>query len=116
MMILTSAGVHLQGAPPFNHPNDMTSRRIPHATAPERLRPSHPTPVRRPGEADINVVFPYQRLNELTEEGVIGGVTEYHLSMLGSIKLLGQLVKEMAPGMAAEAKAAGADLVLATPL
>jgi D-proline reductase (dithiol) PrdB len=116
VMIVTSAGVHLEGDAPFNHPNDMTFRRIPHATPAERLRPSHPTPVRRPGEADINVVFPYQRLDELTREGVIGGVTEYHLSMLGSIKLLRQLVTEMAPRMAADAKAAGADIVLHTPL
>lgn len=116
VMILTSAGVQLDGDPPFNHPNDLTFRRIPHATARERLRPSHPTPVRRPGAADINVVFPYERLDELTGEGLIGGVTAYHLSMLGSIKLLRQLVTEMAPRMAADAKAAGADLVLHTPL
>ena len=72
-MIVTSSGVHLAGDPPFNHPNDMTFRRIPHDTPSERLRPSHPTPVRRPGEADINVVFPYQRLDELAREGFIGG-------------------------------------------
>ncbi len=116
VMIVTSAGVHLDGEPPFEHPNDLTFRRIPHATPRERLRPSHPTPVRRPGAADINVVFPYQRLDELAQEGVIGGVTEYHLSMLGSIKLLRQLVTEMAPRMAADARAAGADVVLHTPL
>ena len=45
VIIVTSAGVHLDSDPPFNHPNDMTYRRIPHATPPERLRPSHPTPV-----------------------------------------------------------------------
>jgi len=116
VMIVTSSGVHLAGDPPFNHPNDMTFRRIPHETPLERLHPSHPTPVRRPGEADINVVFPYQRLDELAREGFIGGVTDYHLSMLGSIKLLRQLVTEMAPQMAADAKAAGADVVLHTPL
>jgi hypothetical protein len=36
--------------------------------------------------------------------------------MLGSIKLLRQLVTEMAPRMAADTKAAGADVVLHTPL
>src|SRR5436190_2778617 len=51
VMIVTSSGVHLAGDPPFNHPNDMTFRRIPHETPLERLHPSHPTPVRRPGEA-----------------------------------------------------------------
>jgi len=116
VMIVTSAGVHLEGDPPFQHPNDMTYRRIRQDTPPQRLAPSHPTPVRRPGQADINVVFPYQRLAELAKEGFIGGVTEYHLSMLGSIKKLRELVTEMAPRMAADAKAAGADVVLHTPL
>ena len=116
VMIVTSAGVHLDTQPPFNHPNDMTFRRIPHATPPEHLRPSHPTPVRRPGEQDINVVFPYQRLEELAAEGFIGSVAEYHLSLLGSIKLLRQLVTDLAPRMAADARAAGVDLALHTPL
>ena len=116
VMILTSAGVHLDTDPPFRHPNDMTFRRIPHATSRDRLRPSHPTPMRRPGESDINVVFPYERLDELVADGEIGGVTRHHLAMLGTIKLLRQLVTEMAPRMAADAKAAGADVVLHIPL
>jgi D-proline reductase (dithiol) PrdB len=116
VMIVTSAGVHLDSDPPFRHPNDMTLRRIDQSTPPERLRPSHPTPVRRPGQADINVVFPYQRRPELAREGLIGGVTDHHLSMLGSIKKLRELVTDMAPRMAAAARAAGADLILLTPL
>lgn len=116
VMILTSAGVHLQDDPPFGSPNDMTFRRLPQAVQASRLRCSHPTPVRRPSEEDINVVYPYQRLAELAAEGFLGDVTEYHLSMLGAIKRLRDLVTEMAPRMAAEAKAAGADIVLHVPL
>jgi D-proline reductase (dithiol) PrdB len=116
VMILTSSGVHLDSEPPFQHPNDMSFRLIPQTAPRERLKPSHPTPVRRPGQADINVVFPYERLADLAREGFIGGVTDHHLSMLGSIKKLRELVTDMAPRMAAEAKAAGADVVLHTPL
>jgi D-proline reductase (dithiol) PrdB len=116
VMIVTSAGVHLKGTPPFQHPNDMSYRCIPQSAAVDQLEPSHPTPVRRPGQADINVVFPYQRLAELAREGVIGAVTAEHLSLLGSIKKLRALVTDMAPRMAADAKAAGADLVLHVPL
>jgi len=116
VMILTSSGVHLDSDPPFQHPNDMSFRLISQTAPREHLQPSHPTPVRRPGQADINVVFPYQRLSDLAREGFIGGVTDHHLSMLGSIKKLRELVTEMAPKMAADAKAAGADIVLHTPL
>ena len=115
-MIITSAGVHRKGDPPFSPVNDMTFRRLPQAMEPSQLLPSHPTPVRRPGEEDINVVYPCQRLAELAKEGFIGGVTEYHLSMLGAIKRLRELVTEMAPQMAADAKAAAADVVLHVPL
>jgi len=116
VMIVASAGVHLKEDQPFSSPNDMTFRRLPAAVAPSRLALSHPTPVRYPGEQDVNVVYPYQRLAELAEEGFIGSVTEYHLSILGAIKNLRELVLEMAPGMAADAKAAGADVVLHIPL
>src|SRR5438105_865834 len=51
VMILTSSGVHLDTDPPFQHPNDMTFRCIEQSTPTERLTPSHPTPVPRPGQA-----------------------------------------------------------------
>jgi hypothetical protein len=77
VMLLGSAGVHLRADPPFQPVNDMNFRCIPAAIDPARLRPSHPTPMRRPGLRDVNVVFPYQRLADLATGGVIGGVTEY---------------------------------------
>jgi D-proline reductase (dithiol) PrdB len=116
VMIVSSAGVHFRSDPPFQPTNDMTFRRIPQSASPDQLKPSHPAPVRRPGEADINVVHPYQRLAELAEEGFIGGVTDFHISCLGAIKKLTDLVTEMAPAMAVAAKAGGADLVLLVPL
>jgi D-proline reductase (dithiol) PrdB len=116
VMIVSSAGVHLTSDEPFRPTNDMSYRRIPQAAAPESLKPSHPAPVRRPGEQDVNVVHPYLRLAELADEGFIGGVTDFHLSVLGAIKKLTELVTDMAPAMADTAKAAGADLVLLVPL
>lgn len=116
VMILSSAGVHLKEEQPFKPTNDMTFRAIAQTCAPDDLTLSHPAPVRRPGQADINVVHPYQRLAELAEAGQIGGVTSYHLSILGAIKLLNELVTDLVPKLAASAREAGADLVLAVPL
>jgi D-proline reductase (dithiol) PrdB len=116
VMLLNSAGVHLRGDPPFQPTNDVSYRRIPATADPARLRPSHPTPMRRPGLRDVNVVFPYQRLAELAADGVIGGVTEVHLSMLGAIKRLRALADEVAPSIAAEARGLGADLLFVVPL
>lgn len=116
VMLLGSAGVHVRDDPPFLPVNDMTFRRIPAGIDPRRLRPSHPTPMRRPGLRDVNVVFPFQRLAELAADGVIGGVTDVHLSMLGAIKQLRALADEVAPSIAAEARGQGADILLVVPL
>jgi D-proline reductase (dithiol) PrdB len=116
VMLLNSAGVHLRDDPAFQPVNDLSFRRIPADTAPARLRPSHPTPMRRPGLRDVNVVFPYQRLAELAAEGVIGGVTDIHLSMLGAIKQLRALASDTAPAIVAEAREHGADVLFIVPL
>ncbi len=115
-MLVASAGVHYASEPPFQHTNDLTFRLLPQSVRPQEIRPSHPSPIRRPGRIDINVVFPYQRLAELGDEGFIGGPTDHHISMQGAIKKLRRLVEEMAPAMAAEARTAGADAVLLVPL
>ncbi|HVC24151.1 MAG TPA: hypothetical protein VND23_00205 [Acidimicrobiales bacterium] len=116
VMILSSAGVHLRDDPPFEPTNDLTVRRIPAGVAPSALRPSHPSPIRRPGMLDVNVVHPYERLAELAASGEIGGVTDHHLSILGAIKTLVPVVEEMGPHVASEARESGADLVLLVPL
>jgi D-proline reductase (dithiol) PrdB len=116
VMLVSSAGVHVRTDAPFAPVDDLTFRRIPAGTDPKLLRPSHPSPIRRPGLIDLNVVHPAQRLAELAEQGHIGGVTDHHLSMLGAVKSLVPLVTEMGPAMAADAKAAGAGLVMLVPL
>lgn len=116
VMMVSSAGVHFRADAPFAPVDDLSFRRIPADTAPALLRPSHPSPIRRPGLVDLNVVHPAQRLAELAEQGHIGGVTRHHLSMLGAVKSLTPLVCDMGPAMAANAKAAGAGLVMLVPL
>ena len=116
VMLVSSAGVHRRHDPPFQHNNDLTFRRLAQGLEPRSLRPSHPSPIRRPGLIDVNVVFPYQRLAELGAERFIGGPTDFHLSMQGAIKKLRLLVTEMAVSMAAAAREAGADAVLLIPL
>ncbi|MGH9108706.1 MAG: hypothetical protein ACRDY3_04435 [Acidimicrobiales bacterium] len=116
VLIVNSAGVHLRAEPPFDLVDDLTCRRLPQALAPTTLRPCHPSPIRRPGRQDVNVVHPYQRLAELADEGVLGRPSDFHVSTLGAIKQVTRIVTELGPKVAAEAAAAGADLVLVVPL
>jgi D-proline reductase (dithiol) PrdB len=116
VILITSAGVRERDQPSFLPTNDMSFRDIAHDVATTRLVPSHPTPVRRPSEADINVVFPRDRLDELAASGAVGGSADFHLSFLGTIKQLTHLVTVMAPDMVAAARRANADLALLVPL
>lgn len=116
VMLVSSAGVHLRSEEPFGFINDLSFRLIPADANPKTLRPSHPSPIRRPGRIDVNVVHPYERLAELVDDGVVGSATDAHLSILGAIKLLVPLATELGPKMAAEARSAGADVVMLVPL
>lgn len=116
VMLVSSAGVHFRSDPPFAPVDDLSFRRIPVGTPPALIRPSHPSPIRRPGLIDINVVHPADRLSELVAAGRIGAVTDHHQSMLGAIKSLVPLVTELGPAMAADAAGSGATVVMLVPL
>jgi D-proline reductase (dithiol) PrdB len=116
VMLVSSAGVHFRSDPPFAPVDDLSFRCIPVDTPAALLRPSHPSPIRRPGLIDINVVHPAERLSELAAGGRIGAVADHHQSMLGAIKSLVQLVTELGPAMAADAVASGATVVMLVPL
>jgi D-proline reductase (dithiol) PrdB len=116
IMMLASAGVRRREEPPFQPANDLTFRLIPAMANVADLAPSHPAPIRRPGEADLNVVFPLERLRELQAEGVFHALTPHHVSILGPIRKFRELHYEMAPAIAAQARAERADLMLFVPL
>ena len=116
LMMLASAGVRLRTEPPFQPANDLTFRLIDSAIDAASLAPSHPAPIRRPGQADINVVFPIERLRELQAEGLFRALTPHHVSILGAIKELRALHYDMAPAIAEHARQEGADLLLLVPM
>ena len=116
VMLLASAGVRRKEEPPFQPANDLTFRLIDATADPADLAPSHPAPIRRPGEADLNVVFPLERLRELQAEGLFRALTPHHVSILGPIRKFRELHYEMAPAIAARARAEAADLMLFVPL
>lgn len=116
VLVVNSAGVHLRTEEPFQFVDDLTCRRVDQTVAPTAVRPCHPSPIRRPGRQDVNVVHPYHRLAELADEGFIGRPAEFHLSTLGAIKQVTRIVTELGPSVASEAKVAGADLVMIVPL
>ena len=65
-------------------------------------------------DADINGVFPLDRLRELAAEGVIGGVADKHLGFMGYTQQLRDLYERAAPEMAKVIERSRADAVLLT--
>ncbi len=83
--IVTTAGLHPSGDRPFN-PGSVEYRLVPGDIDFADLRMSHlSVNFDRSGfQQDINTVFPLERLRELAEAGVIGGVSRYHYSFMGA--------------------------------
>ena len=83
--IVSSAGLVVRSEMPFRG-RDADYRAIPSGTRPENLLMSHISiNFDRTGfQEDWNVVFPLDRLNELTAEGTIGSVAATHYSFMGA--------------------------------
>jgi D-proline reductase (dithiol) PrdB len=64
---------------------------------------------------DLNVIFPIQRLQELTDEGVIGGLTENFYTFIGYNMDPTRLEKTLAEDLADAIEAEKPDAVLAAP-
>jgi D-proline reductase (dithiol) PrdB len=66
---------------------------------------------------DLNVVYPIDRLEELTEQGVIGSVADRHVSFAGNQPDdVATIRMDSGPAAAAALKADGVDVVLLTPV
>jgi D-proline reductase (dithiol) PrdB len=67
--------------------------------------------------ADLNVVYPIDRLEELAADGVIGAVAPHHLSFAGNQPDDVATVRlDSGPAAAAQLKADGVDIVILTPV
>lgn len=65
-------------------------------------------------QRDINVVYPIDRLRELAAEGVIGGVTETHYTVMGSTDPAA--MTDSADAIAAALLAEGCNAVVLAPV
>ncbi len=86
LTFVSSAGVQPKGTMPFDvvHPvGDYSFRRVPSSAKISQLE-IHQIKYPTSGALkDLNVIFPIQRLQELTKEGVIGGLTPNLFSFIG---------------------------------
>lgn len=118
--MVTTAGVHLKSQPPFNMEDpdgDPTFRAFPADVNTADLMITHKYYDHSAADRDINVVLPIDRLQELRDEGIIGGITPILYSFMGHIDgpHLKTLIEETAPEVTELLVRDGADAVFLTP-
>ncbi|MBI2876097.1 MAG: hypothetical protein HYY20_04380 [Candidatus Tectomicrobia bacterium] len=109
--LVSNAGVHLQEGEPFAPEGDTSLRILPGGVTGDQLRITHPHYDHREADQDINCVFPIDRLRELAQEGIIGGVASKHIG-LGYSMDLKRVYEENAPQVADQIERSTADVVV----
>lgn len=118
--VLTTAGLYLRDSqPPFDAANiegDWTFRALPADASPADLGIAHDHYPHEAAEADLNAVYPLDRLRELVAEGRIGALAGQHYSISGYCTRADLVVEKSAPELVASLAAAGVDVVLHVPV
>ena len=78
--LVATGGAHLCSEKPFNLHSDASFRVIPRTAIADELCITHEHYDRRDAAADINLIFPLERLLELEARGIIGRVAHDHYS------------------------------------
>ncbi|MGW8180024.1 MAG: glycine/sarcosine/betaine reductase selenoprotein B family protein [bacterium] len=121
LALITTAALYLPEQAAFDEKakgGDYTYREIPRDAVLERLKIGHRSSAFDPTgiQQDRNLAFPLERLKELLEDGIIGGVNKRHFSFMGAITAPGRLVSRSAPEVAKSLLEDHVDIVFLTPV
>lgn len=94
---------------------DDSFRVIPGDTAPEEIALAHPGYDTRRALQDLDTVFPYQLLNKLAAQGVIGEAARCHYSFMGYVPRPERLIWQNAPRIGRLMREEGVDLAILVP-
>ena len=114
--IVTTAGLHRRGDRPFG-PGEQSYREIPDDTPTVDIVQSHTSLGfdRVPLMRDVNISFPIDRLRELVQRGVLGGLAPANYSFMGALRDVARLEGETGPEVGRRLREAGVDVALITP-
>jgi hypothetical protein len=118
--VVTTGGLYRPGIDkPFDGDaleGDSSYREIPRDAAIARLAVAHPHFPHESAEADMNTIFPLDRLHELRAAGAIGDVAPTHFSTMGYAPRAADVAAETAPAIAARMKEEAVDVALLVPV
>ena len=118
--VVTTAGLYRPGVDrPFDTSaldGDVSYREIPWGTAIATLEISHPHFPHEVARADMNAIFPLDRLEELWADGVIGEPAPTHFSTMGYATRAADVAEQTAPALAARMREERVDVALLVPV
>ncbi|WP_051292984.1 glycine/sarcosine/betaine reductase selenoprotein B family protein [Citrifermentans bremense] len=94
---------------------DDSFRVIPKGIDPGAIALAHPGYDTRRAKEDLDTVFPYQLLNKLATQGMIGDVSPRHYSFMGFVPSPERLIWRSAPEVGRLLREDGVDLVILVP-
>jgi len=114
--LVGSGGAYRRGQVAFHWRDDTGIRLIPTDQPATDIRVTHFAYDLEPARDDPNIVFPVDRLRELVDEGVIGGLAPTAVGCMGGIYSVRRTEEDLAPAIVAEVMSMEVDLVLLVPV
>ena len=112
--LATAAGVHRRDQERFNLAGDSSWRKITNDTPSSELMVSHGGYDNSDVNKDINCMWPYQRMQELEDEGFIKKFCDNNAGFMGGGGDVELLKEKIGPEIAEMFKEQGTDIVLLT--
>jgi len=112
--LVSTGGVYMKGQDPYVLEGDESFRVFPGDVKSEDLLFTHDHYDHSDADKDPNVMFPVDRLRELAAQGIIGGLANKHIGMMGYTMKLKVVYEETVPALAKEIDRSNADAVLLT--
>ena len=117
LALLTTGGLHLKSDLPFDTKyleGDCSFRILPGAVRTEDITITHESYDHKFINADLNCVFPLDRMKEYVNEGKIKSLSEEHYSFMGHIFVTGPLLDNSRKA-GKRLKELGVDIAFLTP-
>jgi D-proline reductase (dithiol) PrdB len=115
--IVTTAALHREDQEAWHRKRDQSFRVLGASDRALRLGHYSPNFDRVAIAADLNVVYPIDRLEEMAAGGVIGSVAPHHLSFMGAQdETMSTIRLDTGPAAAKLLREDGVDVVLLTPV
>ena len=110
----SACGVHLKTQKPYRTSGDRTWRQVPKNIRPDELMITHGGYDHTDVNRDINCMWPYERMQELEEQGVFKHFCDMNAGFMGGGGDVDHLKNVIGPEIAAMFKEEGADIILMT--